>query len=153
MKVSTKPRTSLFDEVLVEGSVLAHYVAERNHYDELLDELFRSSGEARNMIGGRCIWHINSTASGGGVAEMLPHHICLLRELGFDVRWLIFKPKEEQFFQFTKALHNSLHDVKVAGLNDLLPHYLEASQKGAILRHRRKALRSWKGSSGLMAFW
>ncbi|CDX30604.1 Glycosyl transferase group 1 [Mesorhizobium plurifarium] len=131
MKVSTKPRTSLFDEVLVEGSVLAHYVAERNHYEELLDELFRSSGEARNMIGSRCIWHINSTAFGGGVAEMLPHHICLLRDLGFDVRWLIFKPKEEQFFQFTKALHNSLHDVNVAGLNVLLPHYLEASKKGA----------------------
>ncbi|MER8536397.1 glycosyltransferase [Mesorhizobium sp. M1005] len=131
MKVSTKPRTPLFDEVLVEGSVLEHYEAERNDYDELLDELFRSSSAIREKIGRRCIWHISSTAFGGGVAEMLPHHICLLRELGFDVRWLIFKPKEEQFFQFTKGLHNSLHDATVAGLNDLLPHYLEASKQGA----------------------
>lgn len=131
MKVSTIPRTPLFDEVLVEGSVLEHYAMERYDYEELLDELFRSSSAIRDKLGRRCIWHINSTAFGGGVAEMLPHHICLLRELGFDVRWLIFNPKEEQFFQFTKGLHNSLHDATVAGLNELLPHYLEASKRGA----------------------
>ncbi|WP_026187589.1 glycosyltransferase [Ensifer sp. BR816] len=131
MKVTTKQCTPLFDEVLVEGSVLEHYTAEREDYGELLDELFRSSNATRDKIGARCIWHINSTAFGGGVAEMLPHHICLLRELGFDVRWLIFKPEDEQFFQFTKALHNSLHDAIAVGVNELLPHYLEASRQGA----------------------
>jgi trehalose synthase len=47
------------------------------------------------------------------------------------VRWLIFKPQQEQFFQFTKGLHNSLHDTAIAGLNELLPHYLETSKQGA----------------------
>ena len=131
MKVSTKHRTPLFDEVLLEGSVLEHYAAERKDYEELLDDLFRSTSAIRDKIGRRCIWHINSTAFGGGVAEMLPHHICLLRELGFDVRWLIFNPQQEQFFQFTKGLHNSLHDATVPGLKELLPHYLEASKRGA----------------------
>ena len=131
MKVTTERRTSLFDEALVEGSVLEHYLAEREEYAELLDELLRSSSAIRDKIGRRCIWHINSTAFGGGVAEMLPHHICLLRELGVEVRWLIFKPKEEQFFQFTKGIHNSLHDAAAAGLNALLPHYLAASKQGA----------------------
>ncbi|MEM5461817.1 glycosyltransferase [Paraburkholderia phytofirmans] len=131
MKVSTSPRTPLFDEVLVQGSVLEHYVAQREDYGQLLDELLRSSSVMRDRIAHRCIWHVNSTAFGGGVAEMLPHHICLLRELGFDVRWLIFKPKQEQFFQFTKGIHNSLHDTTTAALDDLLPHYLEASRQGA----------------------
>ncbi|HEX8047390.1 glycosyltransferase [Rhizobium sp.] len=132
MKVTTKGRTPLFDEVLIEGSVLNHYAVERNDYDELIDDLFLSTRAVRDTIGSRCIWHINSTAFGGGVAEMLPHHICLLRELGFDVRWLIFSPKEEQFFRFTKGLHNSLHDTTVADLYELLPHYLEASNQGAV---------------------
>lgn len=131
MKVSTKCLTPLFDEVLVEGSVLEHYTAEREDYGELLDELFRSSSAFRDKIGRRCIWHINSTAFGGGVAEMLPHHLCLLRELGLEVRWLIFTPQEERFFQFTKGLHNSLHDATAAGLNALLPYYLEVSKQGA----------------------
>ncbi|HWW68425.1 MAG TPA: adenylyl-sulfate kinase [Duganella sp.] len=131
MKVSTQGRTPLFDEVLVEGSVLEHYLAEREDYGELLTELSVSSEAMRDKIGHRCIWHINSTAFGGGVAEMLPHHICLLRELGFDARWLVFKPKEEQFFQFTKGVHNSLHDAAAAGLDELLPYYLAASKQGA----------------------
>ncbi len=131
MKVSTERRTPLFDEVLIEGSVLEHYTAKREEYGPLLDHLLRSSRVMRDTFGHRRIWHMNSTAFGGGVAEMLPHHICLLRELGFDVRWLIFKPKEEQFFQFTKGLHNSLHDTAVAGLDALLPQYLETSLQGA----------------------
>ncbi|SDZ70696.1 trehalose synthase [Variovorax sp. YR266] len=62
---------------------------------------------------------------------MLPHHICILRELGLDARWLIFKPKEEQFFQFTKGIHNSLHNAAAAGLDELLPYYLAESKQGA----------------------
>jgi trehalose synthase len=131
VKISTKRLTPLFDEVLIEGVALDHYQAERDEYGELLDELFRSSGVTREKLGSRCIWHINSTAFGGGVAEMLPHHLGLLRELGFDARWLIFKPKDMQFFQFTKKLHNALHDVPAAGLNGLLPYYLDASKQGA----------------------
>lgn len=131
MKISTEGRTPLFDEVLVEGSVLEHYLAERKDYGELLTELLVSSEAMRDKIGRRRIWHINSTAFGGGVAEMLPHHIFLLRELGFDARWLIFKPKEEQFFQFTKGVHNALHDAAVTGLDELLPYYLAASKQGA----------------------
>ncbi|MEX3901167.1 glycosyltransferase [Paraburkholderia sp. BR10954] len=131
MKISTEYRTPLFDEVLIRGSVLEHYVAQQADYEGLFNELLRSSGTMRDRIGDRCIWQVNSTAFGGGVAEMLPHHICLLQELGFDVRWLIFKPNQEQFFQFTKGVHNSLHNTAVAGLDNLLPHYLDVSRQGA----------------------
>lgn len=131
MKIATTSRTPLFDEVLVEDSVFEHYATAWDTYGELLDELGRSCDALREKIGRRCIWHINSTALGGGVAEMLPHHVCLQREWGIDVRWLVFKPQEASFFRFTKGLHNALHGVPVAGLDALAPCYLAPSQQAA----------------------
>lgn len=132
MKLSIKTRTPLFDEVLIEGTALKHYEAHQADYGVLLADLHRSASALRGPAGRRCIWHINSTAFGGGVAEMLPHHIGLLRELGFNARWLIFKPTQAQFFQFTKGLHNALHDVGTENLDDLLPCYAEVSKQGAV---------------------
>jgi len=131
MKISIESRTPLFDEVRIEGSVLEHYQERREDYGELLDTLHQSASMIRGQLGRRRLWHINSTAFGGGVAEMLPHHICLLRELGLDARWLIFKPTLEPFFQFTKGLHNALHDVSTEDFDELLPHYFEVSRQGA----------------------
>lgn len=62
-------------------------------------------------IGDRTIWMVNSTAQGGGVAEMLPKMIFLLRELGLDARWLVIESDEPAFFTLTKRLHNLIHGV------------------------------------------
>jgi trehalose synthase len=64
-------------------------------------------------IDDRTIWMVNSTAHGGGVAEMLPGLIGLLRDLGFRVRWLTIQPREEAFFGLTKRLHNLIHGSPV----------------------------------------
>lgn len=58
---------------------------------------------------GRTVWMINSTAAGGGVAELLPGHISLLRELGVDVRWAVIESNQPEFFELTKRLHNLIH--------------------------------------------
>lgn len=58
---------------------------------------------------GRRLWMINSTAQGGGVAEMLPTMVSLLRELGIDTEWVVIESEEEAFFQLTKQLHNMIH--------------------------------------------
>lgn len=58
---------------------------------------------------GRTIWMLSSTASGGGVAEMMPRVVTLLRELGVRTEWLVMRPREPAFFAFTKRLHNLLH--------------------------------------------
>lgn len=60
-------------------------------------------------IGGRRVWMLNSTAQGGGVAELLPPLVALLRELGVDAGWLVMEPREAEFFPFTKRLHNLVH--------------------------------------------
>lgn len=57
---------------------------------------------------GKVIQHINSTAVGGGVAEILNRMVPLLRELGVDTRWDLIKGGE-QFFEVTKKFHNVLH--------------------------------------------
>ncbi len=57
---------------------------------------------------GKVIQHINSTAVGGGVAEILSRMVPLLREIGVDTRWDVIKGGE-QFFEVTKKIHNALH--------------------------------------------
>ncbi len=57
---------------------------------------------------GRSIQHVNSTAVGGGVAEILSRLVPLTRELGIDVHWDVIKGGED-FFALTKRLHNGLH--------------------------------------------
>src|SRR5262249_42564796 len=56
---------------------------------------------------GRAIQHVNSTAVGGGVAEILSRLVPLTRELGIDVRWDVLKGGQD-FFAPTKRLHNGL---------------------------------------------
>jgi len=57
---------------------------------------------------GKVVQQINSTAIGGGVAEILNRMIPLLRELEVDTRWDVIKGGE-QFFEVTKKFHNALH--------------------------------------------
>ncbi len=57
---------------------------------------------------GKVIQNINSTAVGGGVAEILNRMVPLLKELGVDARWDLIKGGQ-QFFDVTKKFHNVLH--------------------------------------------
>ncbi|HUG39334.1 MAG TPA: hypothetical protein VMM12_02560, partial [Longimicrobiales bacterium] len=58
---------------------------------------------------GRTVWMVNSTAVGGGVAEMLPTMVSLLDELGIRTRWFVIESDDESFFRLTKRLHNLIH--------------------------------------------
>lgn len=59
-------------------------------------------------LSGRVIQNINSTAMGGGVAEILNRMVPLLQELGVDARWNVIKGSPD-FFGVTKKFHNALH--------------------------------------------
>lgn len=59
---------------------------------------------------GRTVQNINSTAVGGGVAEILLRMLPLLQDLGVTARWDVIKG-DERFFQITKRMHNALHGV------------------------------------------
>jgi len=51
--------------------------------------------------------HVNSTASGGGVAEILHSLVPLLNDVGVDTDWLVMEAPDG-FFDVTKAIHNGL---------------------------------------------
>ena len=57
---------------------------------------------------GKRIITINSTAIGGGVAEILNRLVPLSREMGVDIRWDVIKGGND-FFGVTKRIHNALH--------------------------------------------
>jgi len=59
-------------------------------------------------LAGREVIMINSTAVGGGVAEILNRLVPLAEELGIKVRWEVMMGGED-FFEVTKSFHNALH--------------------------------------------
>jgi trehalose synthase len=63
----------------------------------------------RHLLGGRRLWHVNSTATGGGVAEMLSSLLPYAAGAGIDVSRLVIEGGED-FFEVTKRLHNHLHE-------------------------------------------
>jgi trehalose synthase len=79
------------------------------HLNGVVRELRRDAGRLTPGLKGRRVWMLNSTEQGGGVAEMMPTLIGLLRELGADARWLVMDAPEPAFFQLTKRLHNLIH--------------------------------------------
>ncbi len=70
-------------------------------------EVLRALGA---RLAGRVVQNINSTAVGGGVAEILTRMMPLLKELGVEARWDVIRG-DERFFAVTKAMHNGLHGV------------------------------------------
>jgi trehalose synthase len=76
--------------------------------DDEVDRFRRTLGRAREALGSGTLWHINSTAEGGGVAELLRANLGYLAGDGLRVRWAIFEG-DPGFFQITKRIHNRLH--------------------------------------------
>lgn len=66
-------------------------------------------------IKGRRIWMINSTENGGGVAEMLPRMISVIRQLDLQAEWVVMETDKMEFFTLTKKLHNLIHGAGKPG--------------------------------------
>jgi len=71
------------------------------------------------------ILHVNSTATGGGVAEILHRMIPLMRELGLRADWKVIRGDEE-FFTATKTFHNALQMGKAV---EVPPHLYQVYEK------------------------
>jgi trehalose synthase len=79
-------------------------------------------------VAGRSIKMVNSTAVGGGVAEMLRRVVPLLNELGLQVEWEIIKG-DDAFFEITKAFHNALQGKEEHFEEDIFKTYLANNQE------------------------
>lgn len=61
-------------------------------------------------LAGKSVRMVNSTAVGGGVAEILNRLIPLLNELGLETKWDVITGGDD-FFEVTKGFHNALHGM------------------------------------------
>ena len=92
----------------------------------LIDEL-RLLAE---RLKGKSVQNVNSTAIGGGVAELLSRMIPLLRELGVDARWDVIKGGE-QFFNVTKKIHNALHGATEEISSDMWDAFWQTGEQNS----------------------
>jgi trehalose synthase len=76
--------------------------------DEQLQAFQAGAEDARELLAGRTVWNVNSTARGGGVAELLRPLVGYARGVGIDCRWEVIHG-DAPFFAVTKRLHNRLH--------------------------------------------
>ncbi len=74
-----------------------------------INELRKEAKKLIPKVQNHKVWMINSTAQGGGVAEMLPRLLSILRELGLNIEWGVIKTEEQGFFKLTKKIHNLIH--------------------------------------------
>ena len=68
---------------------------------ERFARLVQVAGQFRQRLAGHTIWNVSSTATGGGVAEMLHVIIGYAEDLGIPVRWRVITGDAE-FFAITK---------------------------------------------------
>ena len=106
----------------------------------------RGVDQVRRRLGDITVWNINSTARGGGVAEMLRPALGYCHALGLSVRWLVLGA-ESDFFEVTKRLHYQLHGsagdggalgederrIYEAALARCLPDLLELIEPGDVV--------------------
>jgi trehalose synthase len=67
-----------------------------------------SAATARALLEGRAVVNVNSTATGGGVAELLQTLHAYARGAGVDARWVVIEGNP-RFFEITKRIHNHLY--------------------------------------------
>ena len=110
---------------------------------------------------GKTVKMVNSTAVGGGVAEMLNRLVPLLSELEVPTHWEVITGGND-FFEITKAFHNALHGADyelTKTAQDIFLMYNEQNlqrmqfgeefvvihdpQPAALIRAKEKALAKW----------
>jgi hypothetical protein len=89
---------------------------------------------------GARVLHLNATASGGGVAELLATLVPLMRAVGLDAEWRTLRCADG-FFAVTKAMHNALQGAD-------LP--LTGEMRAVWERHTRENARDLEGSYDLI---
>lgn len=92
-----------------------------------VERLLEVGQAVRGLLAGRRIVNVNSTATGGGVAEMLRTLLGYALGVGIDARWVVIGGDPE-FFAITKRIHNGLYGGQGDG-GDLGPRERDAYER------------------------
>lgn len=99
--------------------------------DQVIEEI---RSQAASLQEARLI-HINSTAFGGGVAEILTTLVPLMNDVGLQAEWQVITG-DDKFFQVTKAMHDSLQGMPVPWTQYMSKVWLQYNQMNAELFDR-----------------
>jgi trehalose synthase len=86
--------------------------------------------EVAKPLAGARVLHLNSTAFGGGVAELLHTQLPLFSDLGIDATWAVMQGSDD-YFLVTKAIHNGLQGAEVPWTNEMINTYLSQVKQNA----------------------
>jgi len=92
------------DVVLRERNIEEYRTIIGNEVDEIK--------KLAEPLKGKKVLHVNATAYGGGVAEILHNLVPLMRSVGLDARWRVIEAPDE-FFNVTKKFHNTLQGADI----------------------------------------
>jgi trehalose synthase len=79
---------------------------------------------------GARVLHVNATAFGGGVAEILSALVPLMRNVGLDAQWQVIRG-EDEFFNVTKSFHNGMQGAEVPMTDDIREIYNRYNRQNA----------------------
>jgi len=96
--------------ILKEVQIKAHSIEPYQKFigRKQFNELILLAQKIVPKLKNNTVWHINSTAIGGGVAEMLPTLLGYQKYLGINTRWVVITG-DSLFFSITKRVHNLIH--------------------------------------------
>lgn len=94
--------------------------------EESISQIFQLAESLR----GKSVVHVNSTRSGGGVAEILEWLIALMNDVGLDASWEVIEGTPP-FFSATKKIHNALQGFRVNFTGDDRNAYEAAQTQNA----------------------
>ena len=77
---------------------------------------------------GRSVQMVNSTAKGGGVAEILNRLVPLLNDVDINTKWTVIEA-EKDYFEVTKKIHNALHGKRQRFSRRDLNYFIDVGRK------------------------
>lgn len=135
----------MIQEIPLESALNLGEYAASSHLAEAVRALRIEASMLVPPLRERAVWMVNSTAKGGGVAEMLPRMVTMLTELGLQTHWAVISSDRPEFFKLTKRLHNLIH-----GTGD--PHFDEGDRElyEAVNRENAEELKPHLGPEDLL---
>jgi len=113
-------------------SVPVHDIRALDTYREPAgDEAIEKLREVAEPLRGCRVINVSSTAFGGGVAELLPTQIAIMRDLGIEAEWQLIEGSED-FFSVTKLVHNALQGAGVPWTQAMEETYLSRIEANAL---------------------
>jgi hypothetical protein len=131
-------------------------------FKAMIQRVRAAEQHAAELLDGRTVWMVNSTAVGGGVSQLLRTLLPYWRGAGIDVRWMVLRGSAE-FFQVTKRFHNHLQGAprrccrnpssRKLGLPLIETSHFCSAARRPLTRRLRAAQASWLQSRSHCSHW